>query len=211
VGDGGAATFHETEWFMTGSLLPPKRKVLDRWQQLGSLVQEKARHAVQTVRLDDLIPDGGMDLLKIDVQGAEGMVFDGAAQRLAECLVVWTEVEFVPLYEGQPLFGDIDARMRSHGLQFLRFAGIAQRTLASWPDAAPPALPGRQMVWADAVYVPTPERIGALDAAQAGRLALVAHHVLKAWDLCHEALQRRDALTGDALAASYRHAHGLPG
>jgi hypothetical protein len=113
--------------------------MLDRYHQLGELVQVKARHEVQTVRLDDVVAPGGMDLLKIDVQGAERLVFDGAATRLDECLVVWTEVEMVPLYQGQPLFGDIDARLRSHGLQFLCFTGLASRALASWPRSGLPA------------------------------------------------------------------------
>jgi hypothetical protein len=33
--------------------------------------------------------------------------------------VITTEVEFVPLYEGQPLFGDIDVFLRQHGFKLL--------------------------------------------------------------------------------------------
>jgi FkbM family methyltransferase len=204
VGDGGPAVFHETEWPLTASLLEPNRELLDRYHRLGELVREKARHAVTTVRLDEVIAPGGMDVLKIDVQGAERQVFDGARQRLDECLVVWTEVEFVPLYRGQPLFGDIDARLREHGLQLLGFAGLAHRTLASWPLAglAQPRQP--QILWADAIYIPTPARIAALTAAAAARLALVAHHMLAAFDVCHAALQRHDAVAGSDFAPRYQ-------
>lgn len=202
VGDGAAATFHETEWSLTASLLAPDRAVLDRYQQLGELVRTRATHAVQTVRLDDVVEPGGMDLLKIDVQGGERLVFDGAASRLAECLVVWTEVEMLPLYQGQPLFADIDARLRSHGLRFLCFTGLATRALASWPAGAPaPRRP--QQLWADAIYVPAPDRLAALDADAAARLALLAHHVVDAADLCHAALQRFDAVSGSDFAPRY--------
>ena len=203
VGDGGAAVFHEMEWSLTGSLLPPNRTLLDRYHQLGAAVQLKAQHAVQTVRLDDAIPPGGMDLLKIDVQGAERMVFDGAAARLAECLVVWTEVEMVPLYGGQPLFGEIDARLRAHGLQFLCFTGMATRALASWPQSGLPAPRRPQQLWADAIYVPAPERISALSADAAARLALLAHHVVDACDLCHAALLRYDEVAHGDFAPRY--------
>jgi len=203
VGDGGVAIFHETEWSLTASLLPPNRAMLDRYHQLGALVQLKAQHAVQTVRLDDVIAPGGMDLLKIDVQGAERLVFDGAAGRLAECLVVWTEVEMVPLYRGQPLFGDIDARLREHGLQFLCFTGLASRTLASWPQDSLPAPRRTQQLWADAIYVPGPERIASLSADAAARLALLAHHVVDACDLCHAALLRFDEVAHSDFAPRY--------
>ena len=202
VGDGQPATFHETQWSPTGSLLEPNRALLDRYHQLGQHVLVKARHTVPTVRLDDVLAPGGMDLLKIDVQGAERLVFDGAAARLDECLMVWTEVEFVPLYRDQPLFGDIDARLRQHGLQFLCFAGLAQRALASWPVGAP-APQAQQQLWADALYVPTPERISRLTLDAASRLALLAHHVARAWDLCHAALLRVDGISGSDFAARY--------
>ena len=202
VGDGKPATFHETHWSLTASLLAPNRPVLDRYHELGQHVVVKSRQLVPTVRLDDVLAPGGMDLLKIDVQGAERLVFDGARARLDECLMVWTEVEFVPLYQHQPLFGDIDARLREHGLQFLCFAGLAQRALASWPvQALKPQ--GQQQLWADALYVPTAERVARMTADAAARLALLAHHVAQAWDLCHAALLRVDELSGSDFAARY--------
>jgi FkbM family methyltransferase len=210
VGDGADAVFHETNWSLTGSLLAPNRQVLDRYPDLGSVTQELARHPVRTVRLDDVIPAGGMDLLKIDVQGGEGRVFNGARARLEECLLVWTEVEFLELYQGQPLFGDIDRMLRERGLRFFGFAGVAQRPLASWAASAAtgsflPAPRRFQQIWADAIYLPEPERIATLDADRALRLALISHHVLGAWDLCHEALQRHEAAGGTRGAAqAYR-------
>ena len=205
VGNGAPATFHATEWSLTASLFEPNRPVLDRYQSLGELVIESGRTPVDTVRLDDVIAPGGMDLLKIDVQGAELLVFRGAAARLDECLCVWTEVEFVPLYREQPLFGDIDRQLRAHGLQFLGFEGLASRALKSWPQGSrAPRLP--QQLWADAVYVPGPERLATLNADQTARLALIAHHVLGAYDLCHAALLRLDALQLGDRAARYSRA-----
>lgn len=203
VGSGQAAVFHETEWSLTASLFEPNRRILDHYQQLGELVIERARHPVSTARLDDLLAPGDMDVLKIDVQGAERLVFDGAPQRLDECLVVWTEVEFIPLYKNQPLFGDIDARLRSHGLQFMCFAGVSPRPLASWPKVGVKRPLRPQQLWADAIYVPQPERVEALTAQASARLALTAHHMLGAYDLCHAALLRHDELAGSDFAARY--------
>ena len=207
VGDGGPATFHRTNWHMTGSLLRPNREWMDRYHDLGTVTQEQDQHPVSTVRLDDVIEPGTMDMLKIDVQGAELRAFDGASARLDECLVVWTEVEFAPLYAGQPLFADIDARLRRHGLAFFAFDGVSGRSLIAWPKQGRAQPRRQQMLWADAIYVPSPSRLAQLDAGRAARFALLAHFVLRAWDLCHQALQRHDALTGSCLAAAYGSAH----
>jgi protein O-GlcNAc transferase len=203
VGNGKDGVFRETEWPLTASLLEPDRSVLDRFHMLGDLVRVKARLQVSTVRLDDVIPPGGMKLLKIDVQGAEAMVFDGAPRRLGECLMVWTEVEFLPLYSGQPLFGDIDQQLRGHGLQFWCFAGIAHRPLTTWPAAGVRAQQVLQQLWSDAVYVPSPERIRNLASDDAAQLALLSHYVLHAYDLCHEALCRYDEVAGTCFAPNY--------
>jgi FkbM family methyltransferase len=204
LGDGRPAVFHETEWAPTASLLEPNRRLLDRYQQLGAMVRERARHPVGTVRLDDLLAAGEMDVLKLDAHGAQGLIFDGAPRRLDECLVVWSEVEFVPLYRDQPVFGDIDARLRRHGLQFMCFAGISQRALASWPQSRAMSPQRQQQLWADAIFVPGPERIEQLNAPAAARLALLAHHMLSAQDLCHAALLRHDRVAGTDFAVRYQ-------
>ena len=202
VGAGGSAVFHETNWFMTGSLLEPNREVLDHYPRMAELTQLVARHPVQTVRLDDAIEPGGMDMLKIDVQGAEGAVFSGATERLSEALLVWSEVEFVPLYRDQPLFGDIDRQLRAAGLQFHSFAGFGTRSLASWPQQL--GQPRRQqMLWADAVFVPNPQRIATLDDSALRKLSLLAHEVLGAVDIAHRALLELDRRDAGDLAARY--------
>ncbi len=53
--------------------------------------------------LVDLDGLSDIDLIKIDVQGAELDVFRGGGKALANALMVITEVEFVELYTGQPL------------------------------------------------------------------------------------------------------------
>lgn len=78
------------------------------------------RTVVQTARLDDLVaPERRLRpcLLKIDVQGAELDVLNGASSVLGAVDAVLVECSFVELYRGQALAGEIVDAL--HGRGFL--------------------------------------------------------------------------------------------
>lgn len=64
-----------------------------------------------------------IDVLKLDIQGGEGMALDGASGLLARhaIAVIYLEVLFAPLYEGQAYFCDITRILDRHGY---RVAGL---------------------------------------------------------------------------------------
>lgn len=75
---------------------------------------------VPTATLDSFCAVAGIeriDLLKMDIQGAELSALRGASGLLARQGIgaVLLEVLFQPLYKDQPLFWDIGAYMASHG------------------------------------------------------------------------------------------------
>jgi FkbM family methyltransferase len=156
IGDGQPGTFHVNNAPMTSSLYPPNTELLALFPNVAQYVQPVSRHAVQTRRLDDIAEILRIDFLKLDVQGAALDVLRGCTNKLAETLVVHTEVEFVPLYRGQPLFADVDTFLRAQGFQFHTFAGLAKRYFA--PLSSPPDQPSgvNQILWADAVYIRDP-------------------------------------------------------
>ena len=53
---------------------------------------------------------------KVDVQGFELQVLDGARDILLNADYVLIEVSFVQLYEGQPLFDEINSHLNQLGL-----------------------------------------------------------------------------------------------
>ena len=55
--------------------------------------------------------------LKLDVQGFERQVLDGAAGVLDRLSVVQLELSVTPLYEGEMVLGEALVRMHSHGLK----------------------------------------------------------------------------------------------
>jgi FkbM family methyltransferase len=71
----------------------------DIWGQVVS--QQK----VLTKTLDSISEIEQLDFLKIDIQGGELSVFQNGKKKLANTVVIRTEVSFIPLYEDQPTFG----------------------------------------------------------------------------------------------------------
>ena len=74
---------------------------------------------VEQIRLDNLFADTEIDILKLDLQGYELEALKGCEKILNRIKLITTETEFVPLYENQPLFGEIDLFLRAKG--FLLF------------------------------------------------------------------------------------------
>lgn len=203
LGDGGPATFFETNQPLTGSLFRPNRPLLEKFQNLHEVVTLKAQHLVQTRRLDDIPEVGDVDFVKIDVQGAELAVFRGGERVLRNALLVQTEVEFVELYESQPLFADVDPLLRSYGYQFHTFAGFAGRCFKPVVVNQDLNRGLRQMLWSDALYVRDWMRLENLPLDKLRKLALLLHEVVGSPDLCHYVLKTLDGRAGGAIAPRY--------
>jgi FkbM family methyltransferase len=85
----------------------------------GSKMDISRTIEVDQVRLDEILPHQEIDILKLDLQGGELEALNGCGAMLDRIKTITTEVEFVPLYEGQPLFADIDGLLRENGFQLL--------------------------------------------------------------------------------------------
>lgn len=203
VGDGKAATFHETNWALTGSLYEPNSPLLEKFQNLAELVTPVASHAVETTRIDDIAEIMDVDFIKIDVQGSELPIFQNAQRVLSEALLIQTEVEFVELYKQQPMFADVDIFLRSMGFQFHGFHDFGSRAFK------PLIINGninqglRQILWADALYVRDWMSLEKLDAVKLKKYAVLAHDVIQSFDLAHLVLVALDQKTGSSFSQRY--------
>ena len=137
IADGKRRSFYQTNTGMTSSLLPPNLQFAQLFNNLAELMQVVATGQVNTIRLDDVaeVRAQGCDLLKLDTQGSEAEILAHASETLKNCLIVHTEVEFVQLYEGQPLFAEVDQLLRGHGFMFHRFHGHRGAHLQAADDA----------------------------------------------------------------------------
>jgi hypothetical protein len=155
--------------------------------------------------LDDVaeIRSQGCDLLKIDTQGSEAEIISHASETLKRCLIVQTEVEFVPLYEDQPLFAEVDQLLRGHGFMFHRFLGISGRAYSPVMVNGDPNRALSQMLWSDAVYVPDLSRLDTLEPVALLKLAALLHEIYGSLDLCHVVLVAYDRRCNSSYAARY--------
>lgn len=203
VGRGGPATYYQTNNVFTGSLFEPNSELLDYFQNLAEASVLVARHPVTTTRLDD-VPDLPMvDHIKIDVQGSELDVFEGGTRTLQSALFIETEVEFVELYKGQPMFADVDRFLRSQGFQFHTLIGYGSRAFKPLIRDGNVNMGFRQALWADAIYARDWMRLELLTPLQLKKYALLAHDVIESPDLAHLALLEFDKQERQGLAQRY--------
>lgn len=183
------------------SLLTPDHSQLQLFTPFLDFAAVVERHDVQTHRLDDLDIDD-FDLLKIDAQGSELMVFQNGQQRLAGAVAIHTEVSLVPLYHGQPTFGDVDNELRSQGFMPHSIPDIKRWAIAPTVFDDNVYTPGNQVLEADIVYVRDlahPER---MTSEQLSHLAMIAFHIYGSVDLtvyCILQLQQRGRVAEDAV------------
>jgi FkbM family methyltransferase len=203
VADGREQTFYQCSAAMTSSIFEPNTALLGMFQNLEELVRVVATKRVQTKRLDDIAQARGADFLKVDVQGAELMVFQGAEETLRDVLVIQTEAEFVPLYKGQPLFADVDAFLRARGFVLHKLPVLAGRTFKPLVLVENPYAAMSQILWCDAVYVRDFMAFDRLAPDQLLKLAAILHENYGSHDLAAVALLAHDRLTGGALQPRY--------
>ena len=92
------------------------------------------------------------DFIKIDVQGGELSVLKGAARTLSSTLGVEAEVEFIPMYDEQPLFGEICEFLTKYDFEFIDFTTIGRWERQSFNGSG-------QAVYGDALFLKSPETV----------------------------------------------------
>lgn len=208
LGDGAEAKFHVTRYPGCASLFEPDSTVIDRFvahdasKPDGNFYVQQTK-IVKTVRLDDVDGCTPPDYAKLDVQGGELAVLQHGAKTLARALVLEIEVEFVPLYRDQPLFGDIEALLRRRGFVLHKFVDVSGRGLRPIAPANR-YLPISQLICADAVFIRNYWDTEALAREQLLKAALVLHDVYRSYDMVHYFLEAHDGRTRGNLAERYR-------
>ena len=171
----GPAELHILSAPTNSSLRPPndpftRRYGMAKWSVLG-------REPLETTTLDHVLFEERAEetfwgeLLKLDTQGTEYEILDGARRTLTERTVaVVSEVSFCELYRGQRLFSEVEVLLRALGFSFYGFASLHHRSqrMLDKRHAA-----GRErLLYADAVFLRDPLPGGPASALPTGERRL---------------------------------------
>lgn len=202
---GGEYTLHVTRDPGRSSLLEPNPEVNRRYSEAAEY-EVTGTIPVRTSPLGPLLESHGvveLDLLKLDVQGFELEILrtlsDAQWDRL---LMIESEVEFVELYRGQPLFRHVDEAISSRGFELFHLNRVSTNY---GPGRWVPYGRG-QLQFGDAYYLRT--RVESLPPEALARLMFLAVYYGfddYAWHLLrHHGAGLRD-VPGGAEARFRRH------
>lgn len=90
----------------------------------GKQMHEVEKVEVPVITLDDLFGQSridSVDLMKVDIQGAEKMMIEGGKEAIKRVKLMYIEVSFEEFYEGCALFKDFDSLLNDHGFKLRSF------------------------------------------------------------------------------------------
>ncbi|HEY5960921.1 MAG TPA: FkbM family methyltransferase [Polyangiaceae bacterium] len=127
-------TINRCDFSASSSLLQMSRAHKDAYPHTAHHTPEK----IQQRRLDSLVADHSVVLeapvfLKMDVQGFELEVLNGANDTVSKVSSVMTEVSFVELYNGQPLADDVFKALERFGFKFKYMSAISTHPITNRP------------------------------------------------------------------------------
>lgn len=187
IGDGSEGELRVCHAPWMTSLFEPAEFAMNvfRFREACAIVR---RELVKTTRLDDIEDIVRIDFLKIDAQGSELAAIQGAARKLKDTVFAQLEVQFLPLYEKQPMFWEIHAAMERRGFILHTFAESQLMMIPPYRYEPRPDAAMRQIFAADAVYVRDFSRLDRLEPEAVKQMALIAHYCYGSFDLTYRCI-----------------------
>lgn len=124
------------------------------------------------------------DFIKLDTQGTELDVLNGARECLRTASMVESEIEFLPLYQNQCLFEDVLGFMRDQGFDLLYLNRLFNKRKSYRGRAR------GQLTFGDAVFGRREDRLDDLDDDAVARYLLMLINI-GCLDVAHSILQKR--------------------
>ena len=145
----GEEKFYLTETEGASSFYKPNYSIANRYY-FNEYYKIKKELILKTTTLQKVFADEKIDpdFMKIDTQGFELNILKGAGEYLDDVLAMEIEVEFLPFYEGQPLFSDVDSFARAKGFELFDLNRYWGKRVNMAKDQANRG----QIAFADAIY-----------------------------------------------------------
>ena len=207
LGEGKDHQFNVTRYPGCSSLYQPDPQLIDLFTSIGACaggnfeVMEVGQ--VSTNRLDDIYQHPAAHMIKLDVQGAELDILQGAEKTLQKTLVLESEVEFVPLYREQPLFGDIQCFLREKGFLLHKFIDMSGRCFRPISTSNNPYVPMSQLLYADAIFVRDFTRLDRLSDTDLLFMAIIMNDIYRSYDFVSFLLAEYDKRQGTEFRKAF--------
>ena len=130
------------------------------------------------------------------------MALRNAISRLRETLVIQSEVGFMPMYVGQPLFSELESFLRQQGFMLHRLFPQASRVKSLLTNNNNLA-GASQLLWADAIFVRDLTRLDLLLDSQLLSMAAILHDCYRSIDLVLHLLAEHDRRTDGLVGSAY--------
>jgi hypothetical protein len=203
VADGSPVTLRINRLDPTSSIFTSNLGLARQFGRLGTALETVETRGFASVRLDDLLPEVRVDLLKVDVQGASHVVLANSPRILANTLVCHVEAEFAPIYDGERLFADIDTLLREAGFCFVDFYSLGRQRYERFEQSPVRSFHRGRTLWADCIYIRDLDTPDGLTDDELYRGALIVHACYNKQDLAAELLGRLEARRRSVVVTAF--------
>ena len=182
----GRISLHICNKAEVSSIYEPNFEFLNLFHNPERFYVEK-KIMVETDTLENQLVENEIneiDFIKIDAQGHELNILKGAGTYLDGTIGIETEVEFSPMYVGQPLFNDVNQFLTAKSFDLIdikRYYWKRQSTANIFQNKG-------QLVFGDALYLKSPEDICKYQKSDLKKIikAIIIYLIYGYYDLANE-------------------------
>ncbi|EPC03561.1 hypothetical protein L861_18675 [Litchfieldella anticariensis FP35 = DSM 16096] len=159
---------------------------------------------INTITLDSIEGLQSLDWLILDDLSDSMVVLEHGEKALRETLLIQARVAFQPTHERQPNLTEISHWMSRHGFRFYRLNDLAHRSHLPVRDDLQ-GYQATELESADALFLPSHERLAKLDDNQKTKLAFLLHTIYSVKDITYSLIASVDS----EKAERYLRAEGI--
>ena len=196
LGDGKAATLYAClEPTLSSTLHPLPNDQLPPARRSGAQVLTQL--PINTVALDAIQGLASLDWLILDGLSDAATILENGIDALKDTLLVEVQVAFQATHERQPNLAELQYWASRNGFRFYRLN--ASRYISHFPNSVPKKKrQATELECADAIFLPSYERMASLNDNQRVKLAFLLHTIYGIKDLSYALLAEVDREKAEA-------------
>ncbi|MCF7993661.1 MAG: FkbM family methyltransferase [Chromatiaceae bacterium] len=192
LGDGQPATLHAClDPGLSSTLEPLPPEQLPAHQRQGARVLTTL--PISTIALDSIKGLESIDWLILDDLSDALAILVQGAKVLEATLLLQARVAFQPTHQRQPSLAELQHWASRHGFRFYRFNDARYHSLFPDDSEARQQL-ASELQSLDTLFIPSPERLSALDDNRKQKLVFLLHSVFNAHDLAYQVMSQVNEL-----------------